>query len=133
MRAALPHARRRTIPPKSQHKKALLACALTDTDELGFFPAAEVGKWMTALSDKEYDVPNYIHYLKEFCTDKRGRVLQSMGEARRVRYRFADPMMQPFVIINAVGKGELMLETLRPPEQQDLPADYDDDDELLPF
>jgi len=94
----------------NNYDKALLACALTPRDELGFFSATDVGKAMSILMGKKYEVPGYIHYLNEFCGNKRAKVLEKVGEKRRIRYRFVDPLMQPFVVINAFVKNELPLD-----------------------
>jgi hypothetical protein len=40
--------------------------------------------------------------LNEFSDKKRGRILRKIGERRRYRYRFSDPLMQPFVIMRGV-------------------------------
>ena len=61
---------------------------------------------------KPYDVPNYSRHLHDFCEEHRGPILRKSGELRRVRFRFADPMMQPFVIIHDYSMGLLTNELL---------------------
>jgi Cdc6-like AAA superfamily ATPase len=96
---------------KSRYDAALIACALSDRNEMGFFPAAEMCKWMSALSGKKYDIARdigrYVHYLSEFCEPKRGGIIQRVGAKGNYFYRFADPLMQPFVFIKAFGEGKL--------------------------
>lgn len=96
----------------NRYATALLAFALTPVDELGFFSAADVRDIMSPLLGREVDIPAYKHYLNEFCEEKRGPALQRIGEERRYRYRFRDPLMQPFVIINAFGTGKLGVNVL---------------------
>ena len=98
---------------KSRYDIALLAFALTPVDELGFFTAADARDVMSLLLEKPVDVPDYKHYLNEFCEERRGPVLQRIGESRRHRYRFRDPLIQPFVIINAFGTGKFNVSILQ--------------------
>ncbi|HMO80121.1 MAG TPA: AAA family ATPase [Pyrinomonadaceae bacterium] len=107
-----------TFSPQSnsKHDIALLACALTQPDDMGFFSASSVGKAMSALLGKPVEVPSYIHYLKEFAEPKRGAVLQVVGEERRRRYRFVDPLLQPFVVIQAFATNRLPLDAFETDE-----------------
>lgn len=38
----------------------------------------------------------------EFSQKKRGEVLERIGQARAYRFRFADPLLVPFVFMDAV-------------------------------
>lgn len=91
--------------PNSLYADVLLACAMTTTDKLGFFSPADISNSMSAIMGKRYYVPSYVRHLNEFCEIKRGCVLQKYGEAYKARYRFVDPLMQPFVILKALGDG----------------------------
>jgi len=97
----------------SRYNTALLACALAHADVRGFFTAASVRYPLSVLLNRPIDIPRYKHYLTEFCKHERGAVLQAVGEKGRLRYRFADPLMLPFVIINAVGSDSLDLGLLK--------------------
>lgn len=107
------HKATRSPQKKSRYDIALLAFALAPVDELGFFTAADVRDGMSLLLGKTVDIPDYKHYLTEFCEDRRGPVLQRIGESRRYRYRFRDPLMQPYVIINAFGTGKFEMSILQ--------------------
>jgi ABC-type dipeptide/oligopeptide/nickel transport system ATPase component len=98
---------------KSRYDTALLAFALAPVDDLGFFTAADARSVMSLLLEKPVDIPDYKHYLNEFCEERRGPVFQRIGEPRRYRYRFRDPLMQPFVIINAFGTGKFDISILQ--------------------
>lgn len=100
---------RATTSPQSssKHDLALLACAFASPDEQGFFSAAALQWPLSVLLDRNIDIPRYNHYLEEFCDEKRGRVLEVIGERGRKRYRFSDSLMQPYVIINSFGTGKL--------------------------
>ena len=113
----------------SQHKGAifrqvLLACALADGDELGYFAAGDIRDPLRRVTKKQYDIPQFIGHLKKFASD-RGPVLESVGEQWKRRYRFSDPLMRPYVVLNGINSGliaEGALESLqhREPDQQRL-------------
>ncbi|MGH9932573.1 MAG: AAA family ATPase [Pyrinomonadaceae bacterium] len=105
--------------PSNRYDIALIACALARSDDHGFFSAADVRRPLSVLLNKTVDIPGYKHYLIEFCGEKRRQILQPIGEKGRMRYRFRDPLMLPFVIINAFGHGKLdmnILEAISRPE-----------------
>jgi AAA domain len=89
------------------HDKVLLACALADKDELGFFSASDVRGPMSEIMGKDYDIPAFSPHLKAFTELDRGPVLRREGPERRFRYRFRNPLIQPFAIIDAISKGSL--------------------------
>jgi len=95
------------------YEKVLLACALAKKDELGLFTAGNVVKPLSIIMGKQYDIPAFARHLKKFTSDERGKILQKHGEARRFFYRFDDPMMQPFVILNGLSKRLITEEKLR--------------------
>lgn len=85
--------------------KVLLACALSPKDELGMFAARDVILPLSLIAKKDYGIPAFSKHLKQFASDARGNVLQLHGTERRYFYRFTDPMMQPFVILNGIAQG----------------------------
>lgn len=104
-----------TSSPQKQniYEQVLLACGLAKKDELGYFPAAAVSKPLSVIMKKKYDVPSFSRHLSHFCDPKRGGLLQRKGEPRKLRYRFADPMMQPFIIIHGYASQLLSKELLQ--------------------
>jgi Cdc6-like AAA superfamily ATPase len=107
----------------SLYSEVLFACALADTDELGYFAAGDVSHPMSLIMGKDYDVTAYNHHLKKLCTEERGRVLHKVGTPRRVLYRFVDPLMQPFVILEGIAKGKVTLDIILG-AQEEKPEDY---------
>jgi hypothetical protein len=85
----------------------LLACALAKTTELGFFAAQDVRGPMRAITGRSYEIPSFAQHLNEFSESKRGPLLQKAGESRRYMYRFINPLMQPFVIMQGVVAGRV--------------------------
>ena len=51
--------------PGHIYKEVLLACALAEADDLGYFAAADVRGPLRAITGKSYDIPNFARHLKE--------------------------------------------------------------------
>jgi AAA domain len=81
-------------------RQVLLACALAEANEFGFFTASAVSAPLSKIMGKRYDVPSYARHLTEFCGEKREHILERTGDKRSYRYRFRNPLMQPYVILN---------------------------------
>lgn len=93
--------------PNNLYADVLLACALTNPDALGFFSPADISASMSAIMGKRYYVPAYVRHLNEFCDERRGPILHKQGEVYKARYRFVDPLMQPFIILKALSEGKI--------------------------
>lgn len=103
-----------TISPRENlFKQVLLACALAKTDLLGFFSAADVRDPMSLIMCKRYEIPSFSQHLNAFCDDERGPILKRVGTARRYRFRFINPLMQPFVIMSGVVERLITIEQLK--------------------
>lgn len=98
-----------TVSPRRDNlfAEVLLSCALAQTDDLGFFPASAVADPMTRVTGKAYTVPNFAQHLKDFCSPGRGPILEQRGSPRRFRYRFRDPLMQPYIVMHGIKSGLL--------------------------
>jgi Cdc6-like AAA superfamily ATPase len=97
------------IATRSAHQdvlfdKVLLACALARKDALGMFAARDVSGPLSMIMNAIYDIPAFARHLKQFSGEERGYILQRHGEQRRFFYRFDDPMMQPFIILDGLAK-----------------------------
>ena len=86
----------------------LLACAFAATDELGRFQQTAVAAPLNKIiPGKNYVASTFALHMNAFTEEDRGRVLQRAGTPRNYRYRFADPMMQPYVILKGLSEGRL--------------------------
>ena len=99
--------------------QVLLACALADVDELGYFNSAGVRGPLCELTGKTYDIPNFSPHLAEFCDEKRP-VLEKWGTKRRFKFRFRNALLRPFVVMKGLADhaipGSLMSRlTAKPP------------------
>jgi len=93
--------------PDNLFKEVLLACSLAETDELGYFTAAAVVDPMCQIMGRPYEIPSFSGHLKGFCDAARGPILEQRGIKRKYRYRFRDPLMQPYIIMQGVKSGTI--------------------------
>lgn len=94
------------------YKQVLLACALAPKDELGYFAAGGVRDPMSRIMGEPYEIPAFARHLNEFTTAERGSVLSKEGQPRKYFYRFANPLLQPFVILHGLSRKLISEETL---------------------
>lgn len=94
-------------------KQVLLACALAPVDELGTFASSEVREPLRLITGKPYEIPGYSQHLDKFSSPDRGSVLTRIGTARRFRFRFTDPLLQPFVLMRGLADGLISQDQLQ--------------------
>jgi hypothetical protein len=85
--------------PGNIYKQVLLACALAETDELGYFSAAAVRTPRRPLTERDYDIPNFAQHLNKFVEEDRGSILARFGTQRRIRFRFTSPLLRPYIVM----------------------------------
>jgi energy-coupling factor transporter ATP-binding protein EcfA2 len=112
----------------SLYKEVLLACALAETDfeGRGTFAPLAVCKPLTNIlkRDKPVKIDAFQQHLKKFITEERGNILMRRGHERAYRFRFREPMMQPFVIMQGIEQGLVgasAIDVLSFPAQTKLP------------
>jgi Cdc6-like AAA superfamily ATPase len=99
------HHKATNSPRENLYPQVLLACALAQQDNLGYFASVDVRRPLSDIMHREYDIPAFSQHLNAFCEAERGPVLQRNGTPRRYRFRFVNPLMQPFVIMDGIKKG----------------------------
>jgi len=82
--------------------QSLLACALANTDDEGFFSANDVVEPYSAIMKGKKRIAHFEKHLRRFSSKDGGNILIKRGGERQQRFRFADPMMQPYVIIRGI-------------------------------
>jgi Cdc6-like AAA superfamily ATPase len=97
------HRATKSVRKGTIHKHVLLACSLAKTDEFGYFNASAVASPLSIIRDKKYEVPYFAQHLRDFSDESRGKILQQTGEPYNKLYRFKNPMMQPFIIMNGLS------------------------------
>jgi Cdc6-like AAA superfamily ATPase len=79
--------------------EVVLACALAEADEYGFFSAADLTEPLAG-------------HLETLAAPSHGSLLQRRGTAKP-RYRFVNPLLQPYVLMRALADGTVAPERLR--------------------
>jgi hypothetical protein len=85
------------------YKEVLLACALADVDELGYFSAAGIKKPLSWITNRNFETAKYKRQLRDLCEPLRGSVLQRIGESYRLRYRISNPILRPYIIMRGIN------------------------------
>lgn len=83
--------------------EVLLACALAPKNQLGFFTSGAIREPLEVIAGRRIDIPAFSNHLSQFLDAERGAVLQREGTSRRYFYRFADPILQPYVILTGLA------------------------------
>jgi len=91
--------------PGNLFKEILLACALSKADDNGYFMPAAVREPLSKIIGKPMEISQYRSHLASFATQKRGSILQRIGQERSYRFRFAEPTMQPYVLMKGITSG----------------------------
>lgn len=95
------------VPRGKLYPTVLLACAIAKNDMRGYFSPADVRTALKSITGKEFHIGSFARHLKEFSTQEKGIILTQIGTARRHKYRFSDPVMQPFLIMKGLSEGNL--------------------------
>jgi hypothetical protein len=94
-----------TTRTESIFPAVLLASAVAPEDEHGTFRATDLVAPMRDITCKDYDVSNFTYNLGKLTTEERGNVLETVGGPRRPRYRFANPLMKPYILMKGINDG----------------------------
>jgi Cdc6-like AAA superfamily ATPase len=93
-------------------KQVLAACALADQDDLGRFSAANVEKPLSAIMGRPMSAPAFSFHLNQLCSGVRGLILAKTGNRSHFRFRFEQPMIQPYIIMKSLSAGVINDEIL---------------------
>ncbi|HTC92886.1 MAG TPA: AAA family ATPase [Terriglobales bacterium] len=97
------------------YRHVLLACgvaAATLHDALGYFNPSSVVSPLEAILGKTVQIATFSNHLSEFCKQTRGEVLERDGQPRAYRFRFRDPLLVPFLFMDAMATGIVSSESL---------------------
>jgi Cdc6-like AAA superfamily ATPase len=88
----------------AQYVQVLLACALADCDTLGWFYPRNVRAPLRRILGKDCKVEAFARHLHSFCEPDRGPILKKDCDSARPRYRFVDPIVQPYIIMRGLAE-----------------------------
>jgi len=93
--------------------QVLVACAIANTDDLGWFYPGNVRKPLEKILGREYKVEAFARHLHGFCEIGRGPVLRKDEESARPRFRFANPLVQPYTLMRGLAEEMIQEEDVR--------------------
>jgi hypothetical protein len=100
---------------RNYYPDVLLACALARNDDFGFFGPADVRSALDRLSPGTYKDTRIERHLTHFAPageDAPDGILYAEHRPQGRRYRFRNPLMQPYVILQGVSSGRVTREML---------------------
>lgn len=87
------------------YRQVLLACAIAKTDEVGWFYPKDVRAPLEKILGRKYKIEAFARHLHAFSQEMRGPVLIVDKKHARPRFRFENPLMQPYVLIRGIAEG----------------------------
>jgi hypothetical protein len=96
------------------YPEVLLACALAEEDEFGFFAPADVREPLSEILDRPCKPSAFARHLERLSSESHGGVLQKHGGAGATRYRFVNPLLQPYVAMRGLSEGRVRASHLEP-------------------
>ena len=94
------------------YPQVLAAAALTERDAIGRFGAADAAAPLSAIMGAPYKTTAFSFHLKEMAEPERGGVFKKYEHKKTYRFAFADPLMQPYIIMQSLAEGFLTDEIL---------------------
>jgi Cdc6-like AAA superfamily ATPase len=90
---------------RSIYPQVLLACALAHENDYGLFAPGDVREPLSRILGKELRTTEFARHLERLSDTARGNVLQKHGAGRTARFRFVNPLLQPYVAMRGVSEG----------------------------
>jgi hypothetical protein len=105
-------------PRHSLFKEVLLACALSNRDEFGYFAPNDITSHFELIIKEPAVMSRFNPHLIQLSKE-RGQILNQIGPERKHRYRFSNPLMEPYVLMRGFDAGmitpeQMMWEPLDP-------------------
>jgi hypothetical protein len=89
------------------HQRALRAAALAARDDRGYFGAADALEFQKTTGADAVDLDSVVVELEKLTKPDRGPALEKKSTERGIRYRFSDPLLQPFVLMEGFASGQI--------------------------
>ena len=84
-------------------KQVLLACAMANKDSLGRFAVGALQEPLKVITGQNYTTGAYQAHLGKFCEAERGPVLERSGQPKSYRWRFLNPQLIPYLVLQGVN------------------------------
>jgi Cdc6-like AAA superfamily ATPase len=103
------------------YKQVLLAAAMAQTDATGFFYPKDVRPHLSRIVKRQVKFDTFSKHLHAFCEPTRGEVLKKDLTTARPRYRFRNPLLEPYVVIRGMADGLINEDDLKATRDQNDP------------
>jgi hypothetical protein len=90
----------------SRYEDVLYACVWGRPDPDGYFTPASIREPYSTIVGKPRDIDSFNPQLKAL-SEGRGQILHRKGRERSRRYRFTDPLMEPYVLLRGLSSGRI--------------------------
>jgi len=100
--------------PGTIYPQVLLACALAEEDEFGFFASSDVREPLSKILRKPSETSTFARHLERLSSESHGAILQRSSVAGTARYRFVNPLLQPYVAMRGISDGVVRASDLQP-------------------
>lgn len=97
-------------------REILLACALARKDSLGRFGVGALQEPLKLITGNDYSTAAYQAHLAKFCEVDRGSILKREGTPKMYRWRFLNPQLIPYVVLQGVRQN--MIQSSRIPRHR---------------
>lgn len=96
-----------TFSPRKNSRlgEVLLACAIAKLGDMGDFSPSDIRTPYSRIIGEDVGIDRFNPQLTTLATQR--DILVREGEPRRWRYRFKDPLMEPFVLLNGLQDGAI--------------------------
>lgn len=95
-------------PRKNRLQEVLLACAVARLGDMGQFSPSDVRIPYSKIVGEQVGIDRFNPQLTSLATTR--DILIREGEDRRWRYRFKDPLMEPYVLLQGLNSGAITYE-----------------------
>jgi hypothetical protein len=85
---------------------------LAACDEFGYFAPNDVVTPLEWIIGTRRAPGTFAERLNQLTDDKRGNILATTGDKWNRRFRFTDPMMQPFIALKSIADGLITLDRI---------------------
>jgi Cdc6-like AAA superfamily ATPase len=105
---------------EAQYRQVLLACAMAETDNLGWFYPKDVRRPLSVILKKPCKIEAFARHLHSFCEATRGPILRKDEESARPRFRFVNPLIQPYILMRGLAEKLIQESDLGPPNEENM-------------
>lgn len=92
-------------PKKTRFAEVLLACSIARLGDMGDFSPSDIRVPYSKIIGEDIGIDRFNPQLTSLAGNR--DILIRQGEERRWRYRFRDPLMEPYVLLQGLSSGAI--------------------------